>query len=195
MGVRVAIFGGSFSPPHLGHMFVCQYILATKLTDEVCLMPVYRHALGKELLPYGDRLDMCQSIAYEFPDNSVWVSDIEQYTMVAGENGGVNRTFDTLKECLDRYTELELSLVVGSDILMEKDRWYKFDEIEKMVNVIVVGRDGFPCPDDDTIYMPNITSTEIRGRIASGLPINHLVHYSALKYINKLKNLTTTSGL
>lgn len=188
MAIRVAIFGGSFNPPHVGHMFICQYLLATNLVDEVCIMPVYKHAFGKRLLPYDDRLDMCQSIAYEFPDDSVWVSNMERDTMVAGESGGINRTFDTLKECLTHYPDFRLSLVVGSDILVEKNRWHRFDEIEKMVDIIVVGRSGFPCP-HDTVYMPGITSTAIRTRVASNLPINHLVHHSTLKYVDKLKEL------
>jgi hypothetical protein len=61
----VALLGGSFNPPHVGHLLLAQYVLATAPVDELWLLPTFRHAFGKDLAPYDDRLAMCELVAAE----------------------------------------------------------------------------------------------------------------------------------
>jgi nicotinate-nucleotide adenylyltransferase len=185
--MRIAILGGSFNPPHLGHMFMCQYVLATGRADEVWLMPVYKHAFGKKLLNYGDRMAMCDAMAKEFRRKSVQTCGIEMHTLI----NGVNRTLSTIMALKREYPNYEFSLVIGSDVYWERASWHEFDKIKKLADLIVIGRVGYECPihSDDTIQISNISSSDIRKRIAEDKPINHLVHSSVLNYMDQLKEL------
>jgi nicotinate-nucleotide adenylyltransferase len=60
---RIALFGGSFNPPHVAHQLVALYVLETQPIDELWIVPVYTHALGKQLADYEHRVAMCELAA------------------------------------------------------------------------------------------------------------------------------------
>ena len=60
---RIALFGGSFNPPHLAHSLVALYVLETAPVDELWITPTFRHAFGKDLASYDDRIAMCELAA------------------------------------------------------------------------------------------------------------------------------------
>jgi nicotinate-nucleotide adenylyltransferase len=185
--MRIAILGGSFNPPHLGHMFICQYVLATNRADQVWIMPVYKHAFYKKLLDYSERMDMCNAIAKEFRFGDVQTCGAEMHTLV----NDVNRTLPTIMALCRKYPNHKFSFVMGSDIYWERKSWHEFDSLKKFADIIIIGRVGYKCPtySDDTIQIPNISSTDIRERIREGKTIDHLVHHSVLHYVDKIKNL------
>src|SRR5438067_814670 len=61
--MTIAIFGGSFHPPHVAHQLVALYVLETHAIDELWLVPAYAHAFGKALAPYEHRVAMCELAA------------------------------------------------------------------------------------------------------------------------------------
>ena len=83
--MRVAIFGGSFNPPHLAHQMAALYVLETAAVDELWLVPAFRHPFGKALAPFADRLEMCELAAAAL-GTRVKVSAIER------ESGVESRT-------------------------------------------------------------------------------------------------------
>lgn len=60
---RVALFGGSFNPPHVAHQLVALYALETQPIDELWFLPVWDHVFGKQLASYADRVAMCEHAA------------------------------------------------------------------------------------------------------------------------------------
>ena len=58
--MRVAIFGGSFNPPHAAHQLVALYVLETQPIDELWLVPVFAHPFNKQLAGFDDRVAMCE---------------------------------------------------------------------------------------------------------------------------------------
>src|SRR5436853_6974273 len=88
--LRVALFGGSFNPPHVAHQMAALYVLETAPVDELWLIPAFRHALGKPLQPFEDRLEMCRLAAAALGPR-VDVSDVERAI------GGASRTLYTLR--------------------------------------------------------------------------------------------------
>ena len=73
---RVALFGGSFNPPHMGHVLAVAYVLGVGLVDRVLVVPVFEHALGKQLVPFQHRLEMARRAFGWLP--RVEVSTIEE---------------------------------------------------------------------------------------------------------------------
>ena len=60
---EVALFGGSFNPPHMGHVWATASVLASEAVDHLLLVPTHTHAFGKPLAPFAARVAMCQSVA------------------------------------------------------------------------------------------------------------------------------------
>ena len=63
--MQVALLGGSFNPPHVGHLLAAQYVRATQGVDEVWLMPAYRHPFGKALESFEHRVRMCELLCQD----------------------------------------------------------------------------------------------------------------------------------
>jgi nicotinate-nucleotide adenylyltransferase len=177
--MRVALYGGSFNPPHVGHQMVALYVLETAPVDQVWLLPAYEHALGKPLAPFEDRLAMCRLAAGALGPRAI-VSDIERAL------GGPSRTLLTVRRLRELHPEHELSLVIGADLLAEVATWFGGAELQASVRFIVVGRggtDGLAADAAGPVKMPAVSSTAVRDAIAAGRPVEGLVPRTVLDYI------------
>lgn len=175
----IALFGGSFNPPHVAHQMVCLYVLETAEVDRVWMVPTYQHAFGKGLAPFEDRARMCE-LAAEVFGGRVEVSRIEE------EIGGESRTLTTLEELERRMPEARFRLVVGSDILAERDAWHGWEEVERRAPPLVIARAGHPAPPGEELegpVLPEISATEIRERLARGESALSLLPRAVMDYI------------
>lgn len=167
----VAIYGGAFDPPHLGHLAVAQFVLNTSSTfDEVWVMPCYKHINGKSMSSAFDRIEMCRKLFQR--DGRIKVSDFEILHEFQGETYHLVKTL--LAEDFAK-NEYDFSVIIGQDNAESFDKWVNFQDLERMVRFVVVPRKGVtPSPevnwylkpphiylvDENTI--PNISSTKIR---------------------------------
>jgi nicotinate-nucleotide adenylyltransferase len=174
---RVGLFGGSFNPPHLAHQMVCLYALATGEVDEVWMMPTFRHAFGKSLAPFDERVAMCRLAVS--PLANVRVDPLE------GEIGAEHsRTWDTLLVLASRHPDTQFRLVIGSDILAETSSWHRWDDVVKAAPPIVVPRAGAEEPGHTrSLVIPAISSTDIRKTLESGQRAEPLVPRAVMDYI------------
>jgi nicotinate-nucleotide adenylyltransferase len=176
---RIGLFGGSFNPPHIAHQMVCLVVLETEPVDEVWMVPTFRHAFGKPLAPFADRVEMCRRAAAAF-GGRVAVSPIE--SELGGEE---SRTYRTARALCERHPETSFRLVVGADILGEVASWYRWDDLTRLAPPLVVGRTGVavPAPGVTGIELPAISSTEVRAILARGHSALPLVPRSVMDYI------------
>jgi nicotinate-nucleotide adenylyltransferase len=158
--VRVAVFGGSFNPPHVGHVLVCALVLATEEIDRVLVVPAFQHPFAKPLAPFDDRVAMCELAMHPLRD--VEVSRIEE------ELGGESRTLRTLEHLASAHPDWQLRMIIGADVLAEAPRWFGFDAIERLAPPIVVGRAGVEGSIPGTLRIPDVSSTQVRAAIARG---------------------------
>jgi nicotinate-nucleotide adenylyltransferase len=170
---RVAVFGGSFNPPHVGHVLGVVYALSTAPIDEVLVVPVYQHPFAKHLAPFADRLAMCRLAFGWLP--RVVVSTVEE------ELGGESRTLLTLEHLRAVHPSLALRLLVGADVLGDLPKWHRWDRIAELAPPLVLGRRGVQ-PNDTAVtwvggaapdeppapVLPRVSSTEIRAALAAG---------------------------
>jgi nicotinate-nucleotide adenylyltransferase len=181
---RVALFGGSFNPPHVAHQLVALYVLETQPVDELWLVPAYVHAFGKQLASYEDRIAMCELLVPALGPR-VKVSRVEEE--LARRPGFVaSRTLDLVQHLIGEGYEVRL--VVGSDVLAETGKWYRWPEVAALAPPIVVGRDGHDLPPGAVVTgvsMPAISSTRIRESIARGdlAALTGLLPRQVLRYI------------
>ena len=172
--MRIGLFGGSFNPPHIGHALVCFYLLETTSLDAIWLIPTWRHAFGKPLAPYEERLELCRRMARSF-GGRLQVSDVE------GTRGEVSYTIDTVRTLHAQHPDATFEWIIGADILRETERWKDYPALKELITFRVLGRGGYPGGSEPA--MPEVSSTEIRDRLRQGLPVDGLVPNGVLEYI------------
>lgn len=166
---KVGIFGGSFNPPHAGHTAICRWLFDQKLIDELWIVPCFVHPLGKDLLPFDERVVMCKLAFYKL-EHEIKVLDIER------ELGGTSFTIRTIEHLKDKHPRVDFHLIAGEDIEAQAGEWREFDKIRELVELVKVPR-GKDSP------IPDISSTEIRRRLAAGEKFADLVENEVAVYL------------
>ena len=209
--MKVAILGGSFNPPHICHVFVTHYILATSDVDQLWFLPCYKHAFGKILAPFHHRLAMCSLAIESFQANLVEVLPLEQ------KRQGTSWTIDTVRYLKQNYPNIDFTWIIGSDVLDELDKWKDFDQLQHLISFLVVPRAGSfqvnsaqqpghrvprlwkgsrslqrlkeQCEElgRQGIQFPNISSSLIRERVKQKQSIHYLVPRTVEEYIYSYK--------
>lgn len=177
MARDVAILGGSFNPPHVAHLMAAYWALATQDVSEVWLLPAYRHPFGKALAPFEDRVRMCELAAA--PLRGVHVCTAEREL---ADDPLVGKTARTLEHLQWKHPDHRFALVVGTDILPETDKWYRWDRVKELARILVVGRQGYEGSPAGPA-LPAISSTLVRERIARGEDVSALVPRRVLEYV------------
>jgi len=172
---EIALLGGSFNPPHVAHVMAAWWALATQGVREVWLLPAYRHPFGKPLAPWPDRVRMCELAVASVRGAQVCTAEAE----LAGDPlcGKTARTLEHLRQ---KHPDLDFALVVGADILPDTPKWYRWDLVQALARVVVVGRQGYPGGEGPAL--PEISSTEVRARLARGQDVSALVPRRVVEY-------------
>jgi len=178
--VTVALFGGSFDPPHVAHQMACVLALASETVEKVWLVPTFEHAFGKAMAPFDDRVAMCELAARPF-GGRVEVSRIEEE--VARARGAESRTYHTLVHLAATRPEVKFRLLVGEDILAERDRWHRWDDVARMAPPLVVGRTGAEQAGGPELRLPAIASSVVRERLRGGETVEGLLPAAVMGYI------------
>lgn len=177
MGARLGLFGGTFDPPHLGHLVVAQDVVEALELDRLVVAPAGDPPHREAALPAPLRLDLVRA-AFR-GDDRVEVSDLEL------RRDGPSYTVDTLEELARERSPDELWCVIGVDQLRELHEWHEPERIARVARLAVMSRAGErPEPDDNPIDLPfravevtrvDLSSTRIRERLRQGRPVRYLV--------------------
>lgn len=170
---RVVLFGGSFDPPHNGHAAICSWLLAQGNTDAVWVIPCFIHPFGKDMAPFPARFDMCVS-AFERFGEKVRVLDVEKRL------GGVSLTVRTVEHLKEHHPQNHFSFAVGGDIQSERNKWHQFDKLKTLVDIITI-------PRGPGSHIPDVSATEVRNRVESGMSVDELVPPGVAVYITSHK--------
>jgi nicotinate-nucleotide adenylyltransferase len=178
---RVALFGGSFNPPHVAHQLVALYVLETQPVDELWFVPTYAHPFGKHLVGYEHRIAMCELAAAALgPRARVSRAEAE----LAARPGFVaSHTLDLVEKVAAEGHAPRL--VIGSDILGEAAKWHRWHDVIARAPLIIIDRGGHPpsgsAPD---VTMPEVSATRVRELLARGASdVGGLVPRDVLRYI------------
>ncbi|MEG0978697.1 MAG: nicotinate (nicotinamide) nucleotide adenylyltransferase [Oscillospiraceae bacterium] len=198
---RIGIFGGTFNPPHSGHLRLVKAFEKQKGFDKILIIPTYipPHKESPQLASCEDRIEMCH---LAFTDPVFEVCDIEI------NRGGKSFTYDTLVQLKDIYKGAEFSLIIGSDMFQTFHEWHRAKDIFEMCTVCASVRE-----DDEKLsdlheyaqkYFPkqasklkmvlidfdplDVSSTQLRQMLEKGQDISHLVPQAVLEYI-KIRGL------
>jgi nicotinate-nucleotide adenylyltransferase len=184
---RIGIFGGAFNPPHVGHCIVAENVREKLHLDNIIFVPtgIPPHKPNEQLVDGILRLQMVQLAirGNKFFD----VSDVEFLRK------DFSYTVDTLKLFQQTYPQAELHLLIGADNFLELHTWKSPKEIFSLCTVVVMNRGGVTLKENEFsslvkfVNVPNIeiSSSEIRKRIALGKSVKYMVTKKVEKFIVK----------
>lgn len=177
--MRLGIFGGSFDPIHHGHLILARAAREELGLDRVIFIPANMSPHKTETKPSTaqDRLTMVQqAIAGE---DGFAASDIELHRPPP------SYTVETLRELKVHHPGDDFVLLIGADNVVKFDTWHEPDEIRQHAQVVVLDRAHHEIPCDWTVIRRHvdISSTDIRARVAAGQSIRYLTTHAVCGYI------------
>lgn len=187
--MRICLFGGTFDPPHIGHLLVAQTVCEAEDFDKILFIPAFQPPHKREITPVDERISMLKLAVEGNPNFEI--SDVEL------KRKGVSYTIDTVKAIKTEMSlkNNEIFYLIGSDSLLEFQHWKEPEGILNECQVIVAIRPGFRPSDIPSwilqrIQFANIprfeiSSTNIRHRWVENKTIRYMVTLPVWEYIEK----------
>jgi len=191
---KIGIIGGTFDPVHIGHLIAADQVLFYQKLDEIWFMPANNppHKLNLNISSYEHRVEMLNQVL--ILDSRYKICTIEM------ERTGPSYTIDTMKELKVRYPQDSFYFIIGGDMIRDLAKWYKIEELIKLVQFIGLERIGYT---DNTLTeqekqiinkvimvpMPQleVSSSLIRDWIKMGRDIRYVVLEGVEHYIKEKK--------
>ena len=181
--LRLGIYGGTFDPVHLGHLILAHDALEQLALDAVLFVPAARSPFkaARPLAPDARRLALLK-LALK-PEPRFWLSRCEL------DRPAPSYAVDTALEIGEAFPRAQLFWLIGADQLDGLTRWHRYAELRKLVTFVLLPRGAAPkrLP-REVLGLPrprrvDISATEIRHRVKSSQPIDHLVPPPIAAYI------------
>ena len=130
----VAIFGGTFNPFHIGHYEMLEALQSDDSIDEIWIMPdkIPPHKECDFLASDNDRIEMCRIVSKDFSKAKLCLIEFERE--------GKIYTYDTIRYLNERYSSTKFIFVCGGDMLVYFDKWYRYEDLMKLIPFIVFKR-------------------------------------------------------
>ena len=185
---KVGVLGGSFDPPHFGHLGIAEHVANFRQLDEILFVVSHiqwQKTAVRTMVDSHHRLSMVD----------LMVSDDERFSAssIEIERGGDSVTVETLESLRSLDPTADYELIIGSDIASRLSTWRRSEDLEKFAKIVVVARPGFKTERSlesfnfVTVDGPNldISSEQIRMAVNQDIPISHLVPKKVEEYIRQ----------
>lgn len=182
---RIGLFGGTFDPPHVGHLVTAVNVRHALSLDLVVLMVAnlpWQKAGSRPITPAADRLAMVEAAVADVPGLVAGRAEID--------HGGPSYTADTLALLTTQHPGATLFTIVGDDAAAGFESWSRFDEVSARSHLVVVDRPGTQVElpgqfDWIRVEVPRleVSSTDLRDRAHDGRPLDFLVTEPVLQVI------------
>lgn len=173
----MGILGGSFNPVHLGHLLVAQAAMDELGLDKLFFVPAAQSPFKteNEIAPAAVRLQLLRLALAGKTNYEVDEQEIRR--------GGVSYSIETLRNYAKRFPKAELFYLIGADNIPKLNEWREANELARLAEFVAIPRPGkgmaeFPNPFRGRMlkgFPLGISSSQIRARVKTGLPIEHLV--------------------
>lgn len=184
-GRRIGILGGTFNPPHLGHLMMAEQVGRQLELDEVWFMPTAKppHAPGKITIAAQHRMKM---VELAIADNPLF--KLQPYEVY---KGGKNYTIDTMRHFVKEYPETDFYFILGEDSVQDLPTWHCIDELNQLVRFVGIRRPGIVH--EETPYsvmwvdspLVELSSSEVRLRVYLEQSIRYQVPDAVADYIQQ----------
>ncbi|MDE5413843.1 nicotinate-nucleotide adenylyltransferase [Alkalihalobacterium chitinilyticum] len=193
---KIGILGGTFDPPHIGHLLIAQEVLEQCKLDEIWFMPanIPPHKKNDEVSSVTDRIEMVTKA----------IEGVEQFTVstVELERNGPSYTVDTLKELKMKLPDVEFYFIIGGDMIEQLHTWERIDELFEYVTFVGLQRPGYSQSSKYaeklqllTIPQVDISSSDIRERLKEGRGIRYFVPEQVRQFIEERQLYGTSASV
>lgn len=180
---KVGILGGSFDPPHIGHLMIAEEVYEKLGLDEVWFVPSYEPPHKKTVKTNAlDRIAMVEAA----------IDDNDHFTINKMEinRSGKSYTYDTIKLLNETYQDITFYFIIGGDMVEYLPKWYRIDELIELIQFVGVKRPEYTLKTDYPVLeidVPgmDISSTMIRERIEKKQTIRYFVPPNVLRVIKE----------
>lgn len=187
---KIGIVGGTFDPPHQGHLLIANEALHGLSLDEIWFLPNQEppHKQKSDSVNNEDRLKMLELATRDEP-----LFKIEKVEL---ERPGPSYTYDTIKILTERHPNVRFYFIIGADMIEYLPKWYKIDELVNLITFVGVNRHNYNTSTEYPIIhieIPEfqVSSSLIRKRLKEGKTVRYLVPDTVIDYL-KEKNLYGT---
>jgi nicotinate-nucleotide adenylyltransferase len=190
---KIGVYGGTFDPVHVGHLVTALDAKVALGLDRMLLVPAnapWQKVGNRRVTPAADRVAMLEA--------AVEGVDALEVSTVDVDRGGPTYSADTLADLTAAFPDAELFLVVGTDVARELHTWVRVDDVRRLATLVVVDRagDGGKAEVDQlrlygwrAEYVPvtalDVSSSEVRCRLAEGRPIDYLVPAGSIRVLRE----------
>lgn len=180
---RIGIIGGTFDPPHVGHLIIAEEVRIALGLDEVWFIPTNEPPHKEKAMTDGKtRIKMVKKAVKNNPYFKV--NDIEM------EREGKSYTIDTMKALINRNPDITFYFIIGADMVEYLPHWHKIDELMELVTFVGVKRYGFNFNStypilEVAIPMIDISSSMIKERLIKNQSVTYLIPETVENFINE----------
>lgn len=181
---KVGILGGTFNPPHIGHLIMANEVYDALQLDEVRFMPnaIAPHKQMRDDASMVDRLRMIEITTAPYPHFKVEKIELEL--------GGISYTYHTMVALCEREPDVEFYFIIGGDMIDSLHTWYRIDELVHLVRFVGLKRPGTESKNKYKVTMVeapeiDLSSTLIRNRLKNGGTLTFLLPDGVEAYIRK----------
>lgn len=187
LAVRTGVFGGTFDPPHVGHLLLASDARDALNLDRLIFIPAGAQPFKVHTPPIASPQDRLEMVRLAVADDANWSVDEAEIN-----RKGLSFTVDTLEHLSEQYAGGKLFLLIGEDALATFDKWRAPERIRELATIAVMGRGG---PDAGAIALApgvlqvstrrvDVSSTEVRARLRAGKSIKGFVPESVERFID-----------
>jgi nicotinate-nucleotide adenylyltransferase len=186
---RIGILGGTFDPPHVGHVAAGRAVVDALGLDRLLLVVAndpWQKSGRREISPAEDRFALTQALAAEIPGAEASRLELDR--------GGPSYSVDTAEEIQATLGPADLFLVVGADLVPDLESWHRPDDLKALVTLAVVSRPTSPDPAVPpgwrVVFVDgpseSVSSSEVRDRLRQGQPVDGLVPGGVIRCMGRL---------
>ena len=183
--MRIGMLGGSFDPPHAGHLLIAVDAFEALALDKLYFIPASVQPLkvGQAGASARDRVEMVRRLVGDDPRFGV--------DTIEADRPGISFSVDTVAAYAERYPDAERFFLIGADVMQTFDAWREPDRIMRLAQIVFVRRGDEPLAVELrgqgvrqlTTRRIDVSSTEVRARVRAGKSINGFVPPAVAAYI------------
>lgn len=178
---KIGILGGTFDPPHIGHLIIAEEVRLALELEEVWFIPTYTP-------PHKDESETDATDRIKMTELAIESNPYFKLNSIEIERSGKSYTIDTMNELLKLHPDCEFYFLIGADMVEYLPNWHRIDELLKLIEFVGVKRPGYHLKtpyDILTVDVPTIdlSSTELRGRLKENRSVNYIVPEPVYAYI------------
>ncbi|MDZ5470911.1 nicotinate-nucleotide adenylyltransferase (plasmid) [Bacillus sp. 31A1R] len=178
---KIGILGGTFDPPHFGHLLIANEVLESLDLDGIWFLP-------NQEPPHKKKSNVSNQDRIQMLKKAIEGNEKFQLETMELERPGPSYTYDTVKLLQSKHTDIQFYFIIGADMVEYLPKWYKIDELVQLIHFVGVKRPSYNVQTSYPILYVDvpefdISSSMIRNRLKEGKTVRYLLPDTVINYM------------